>query len=130
MSTKLRRRKSMRSGPAKPHMPGLRRPHTRHSRASALVSRPHDGQRIEPDVLRNTVGGGLVAVGLALDAIALVEPDTEVDQAAAQRAERAVRIAGPRRAPAAGRTGHLGHRPESYWPCANAVNSHTSPRFP
>src|SRR5689334_7534516 len=71
---KLPRAKSVRSGPAKPHIPGLRRPHTRHSAASALVRRPHDGQRMVPLVLRNIV----VALGLR-DAIALVEPHTEID---------------------------------------------------
>jgi len=56
-------------------MPGLRRPHTRHTGASAFVSLPQDGQRIDPDVLRNIalVGG---------DAVALVEPHAEVDEAA------------------------------------------------
>src|SRR5436190_13821686 len=95
-STKLRRWNSARSGPAKPHIPGLRRPHTRHSRASALVSRPHEGQRMEPDVLRNT--RGVVVVGrLGDDAIAFVEPDPEVNETAPQRAERPMRIAVPRR---------------------------------
>src|ERR1041384_2081045 len=95
-STKRRARKNARSGPAKPHSPGLRRPQTRHSRASALVSRPHEGQRMEPDVLRNT--RRFVVVGRpGDDAIALVEPDPEVDETAAQRAERPMRIAVPRR---------------------------------
>src|SRR6476661_2786296 len=98
-----------RSGPAKPHIPGLRRPQTRHSRASALVSRPHDGHRMEPVVLRNT--RGFVVVGrLRHDAIALIEPDPEIDEAAAQRAERAIRIAVPGRRHAAARTGHTRHR--------------------
>src|SRR2546426_2801561 len=105
-STKLRRRNSARSGPAKPHMPGLRRPHTRHSRASALVSRPHDGHTIEPDVLRNTPAFGVRRLG-----------------------RDAVRIAVPRRAQAAGRTGDVRHRVRSYWPRAKAVNSRTSPGF-
>src|SRR5919204_1934777 len=48
---------SARSGAAKPHMPGLRRPHTRHCAASALVRRPHDGHRMVPLVLRNIVVG-------------------------------------------------------------------------
>src|ERR1700741_5094794 len=115
MSTKLRRRNSMRSGPAKPHMPGFRRPHTRHSRASALVSRPHDGHRIEPDVLRNTPAFGVrgfvlgagpfVGSGPDREAIALAEPHAQVDQTAGERAERPVRIALPRCVGAAGRTG-------------------------
>src|SRR5262249_16018491 len=46
-------RKICRSGPANPPMPGLRRPQTRHTGAEAWVSRPHEGQRIDPDVLRN-----------------------------------------------------------------------------
>src|SRR2546426_1669461 len=52
---KFQRRKSAPSGPPNPHMPGLRRPHTRHTGASALVRRPQEGQRIAPEVLRNIV---------------------------------------------------------------------------
>src|SRR5438105_4868998 len=52
---KFQDRKRRASGPPKPHMPGFRRPQTRHTGASALVSRPHDGQRIAPVVLRNIV---------------------------------------------------------------------------
>jgi len=55
-------------------MPGLRRPHTRHTSASAFVSLPHDGQRIDPDVLRN------IAALVRGDAVALVEPHAEVDE--------------------------------------------------
>jgi hypothetical protein len=36
-------------------MPGFRRPQTRQTDASALVSLPQEGQRMEPDVLRNVV---------------------------------------------------------------------------
>src|SRR5687767_10080522 len=89
-SVKLRRRNSRPSGPANPHMPGLRRPHTRHSAASAFVRRPHDGQRIDPVVLRNIVRR------LRLDAISLVEPEPEIDEAARQAAEGAVRVVLPR----------------------------------
>src|SRR2546421_3997943 len=110
-STKLRRRNSARSGPAKPHRPGLRRPHTRHTGASALVSRPHEGQRIAPDVLRNIVVGRRRLVGsFGRNAITLVEPAAEVDQAAGQRAERTMRIPLPRRARAAGGAGDVRHR--------------------
>src|SRR5919197_6143772 len=82
---------SARSGAAKPHMPGLRRPHTRHCAASALVRRPHEGQRIVPVVLRN------IALAFRLrNAVPVVEPDAQIDQAAGERAERPVRIARPR----------------------------------
>src|SRR5262245_9844573 len=101
MSTKLRCRNSARSGPAKPHMPGLRRPHTRHVGASALVSRPHDGQRIAPVVLRNIV---LVP---RRNTVPLVEPLAEVDQPAGERAERTLRIAEPRGLASARRAGDL-----------------------
>src|SRR4029434_4092351 len=87
---KLQERKTTRRGPAKPHIPGLRRPHTRQTAASAVVRRPHDGQRIEPEVLRN------IAALVGLDAVALVEPHAEVDKAACERAEGEVR---GRRAP-------------------------------
>src|SRR2546425_2625486 len=80
---KLWRPNSARSGAAKPHIPGLRRPHTRHAAAAALVRRPHDGHRMVPVVLRN-----IVLVVLLRDAIALVEPHAEIDQAAGERAER------------------------------------------
>src|SRR5262245_5722122 len=90
---KLCRPKIARSGAAKPHIPGLRRPHTRHCSASALVRRPHDGQRMVPVVLRNIV------LPLVLrNSIALVEPDAEVEQAAGQRAEGPVWVAVPRSA--------------------------------
>src|SRR5688500_6892845 len=88
-SVKLRRRNILPRGAANPHMPGLRRPHTRHSAASALVSRPHDGQRIDPDVLRNIVRR------LRLDAIPFVEPEPEIDEPARQPAEGAVRVVLP-----------------------------------
>src|SRR5919201_6684177 len=97
---KLPRPKTARSGAAKPHMPGLRRPHTRHWLASALVSRPHDGHRMVPVVLRN-----IALAPLLLDAIPLVEPDAQIDQAAGERAERPVRIAMPRGALPARRAG-------------------------
>src|SRR5215813_13248256 len=88
---KLRRPKIARNGAAKPHMPGLRRPQTRHCSASALVRRPHDGHRMVPVVLRN------IAIALVLrDAVSLVEPDAEIDQAAGERAERPVGVALPR----------------------------------
>src|SRR5919108_751281 len=82
---------SARSGAAKPHIPGLRRPHTRHCAASALVRRPHEGQRMVPVVLRN-----IVFALLLRDSIAFVQPDAQIDQAAGERAERPVRIAVPR----------------------------------
>src|SRR5215813_13061280 len=101
MSTKLRCRNRARSGPAKPHMPGFRRPQTRQAGASALVSRPHDGQRMAPVVLRNIV------VHPWGNSVALVEPLAEVDQPTGERAERALRVAEPRGlAPARG-TGDL-----------------------
>src|SRR5437667_11421096 len=96
---KLRARKSARIGPANPHIPGFRRPQTRQTRASALVRRPHEGQRIAPLVLRNigfpsTIGGAAIVWHLAvlgrlgrLDAITLVEPATEIDQAAGEGAK-------------------------------------------
>jgi len=60
-------------------MPGLRRPQTRHTSASAFVNLPQDGQRIDPDVLRNIalVGGDAVAV----------EPHAEVDEVAREGTE-------------------------------------------
>src|SRR5687767_15908373 len=91
-SLKRRRRNRWPSGAAKPHMPGFRRPQTRQTDASALVSRPQEGQRMEPLVLRNI---GLV-VCLRKDAVTLVEPDAEIDEPAGQRAERAMRVAVPR----------------------------------
>src|SRR5436189_2000799 len=97
---KLWRPNSARSGAAKPHIPGLRRPHTRHAAASALVRRPHDGHRMVPVVLRN-----IVLVVLLRDAIALVEPHAEIDQAAGERAERPVRVPVPRGALPARRAG-------------------------
>src|SRR5262245_58618914 len=94
---KFQVRKIARSGPANPHIPGLRRPHTRHTGASALVSLPHDGHRIDPEVLRNItalVGG---------NAVALVEPHAEIDEAARERAEGAVRVRRPGLGAGAGR---------------------------
>src|SRR6185503_9885988 len=105
-SVKLRRRKRRPSGPANPHIPGLRRPHTRQTGASALVSRPHVGQRIEPDVLRNI---GLVVSRLG-KTIALVEPDAEIDEPAGQRTKRTMRVAVPRRPRAACRTRYTARR--------------------
>jgi hypothetical protein len=66
-------------------MPGLRRPHTKHTSASAFVSLPQEGQRIDPEVLRN----------IALvrgDAVALVEPHAEVDEVAREGTEWSVRV--------------------------------------
>src|SRR5215510_9211643 len=97
---KLHERKSARSGPAKPHIPGLRRPHTRQTAASAFVSRPHDGQRIEPEVLRN------IAALVGRDAVALVEPHAEIDEAACERAEGAVGGRQPRCGGSTGRADH------------------------
>src|SRR5438034_5034786 len=97
---KLLRPNSARSGAAKPHIPGLRRPQTRHWAASALVRRPHEGHRMVPVVLRN-----IVLVVLLRDAIALVEPHAEIDQAAGERAERPVRVPVPRGALPARRAG-------------------------
>src|SRR4029453_8321017 len=101
MSTKLGRRTSARSGPANPHMPGLRRRETTHAGASALVSRPQEGQRMAPVVLRNIV------VRTRGNAVALVEPLAEIDQPRGQRAERSLSVAMPRGLRPAGRTGHL-----------------------
>src|ERR671936_1364508 len=99
---KLPRPNSARSGAAKPHIPGLRRPHTRHCAASALVRRPHEGQRIVPVVLRN------IALAFRLrNAVPVVEPDAQIDQAAGERAEGPVRIVLPRRAVPARRAGHF-----------------------
>src|SRR5262245_8365918 len=136
-STKLRCLNSARSGPAKPHMPGLRRPHTRHVGASALVSRPHDGHKMAPVVLRN-----IVFLRAWRNAVALVEPLAEVDQPARERAERTLRIAEPvglvparragdlaRRRPTAGgmQRDHslIWHRDGSYRGPTNPVNSRT-----
>src|SRR2546422_2841823 len=88
---KLWRPNSARSGAAKPHIPGWRRPHTRQASASAVVRRPHEGHRMVPVVLRNIV----LALFLR-DAIALIEPHAEIDQAAGGRAERPVRVPVPR----------------------------------
>src|SRR5207237_10844237 len=77
---KLLRPNSARSGAAKPHIPGLRRPQTRHWAASALVRRPHEGQRMVPVVLRNIV----FALRLR-DAIAFIEPDAQIGQTAGER---------------------------------------------
>src|SRR5437879_9887646 len=60
---KFHERKICRSGPANPHMPGLRRPQTRHTGAAACVSLPQEGQRIDPVVLRN-IAEGTVRVAL------------------------------------------------------------------
>src|SRR5262245_10357687 len=100
-SVKLRWRNTARNGPAKPHIPGLRRPHTRQTGASALVSRPQEGHRMAPEVLRN-IAGDVVGAGLRLDTVALVEPGPEVDQTALEGAEGPVRIAAPDRPRAAG----------------------------
>src|SRR5262245_11952009 len=105
MSTKLRCRNSARSGPAKPHIPGLRLPHTRHAGASALVSRPHDGHRIAPVVLRN-----IVFLRPWWNAVALVEPLAEVDQPTRERAERTLRVAEPVGLAPARRAGDLARR--------------------
>src|SRR6266542_4338190 len=86
---KFHERKTARSGPANPHMPGLRRPHTRHTSASAFVSLPQDGQRIDPDVLRN------IAALVVGDAVALVEPHAEVDGAAREGTGRSARVPRP-----------------------------------
>jgi len=75
---KFHERKICRSGPANPHIPGLRRPQTRHTGAEACVSLPHDGHRMDPDVLRN------IAVLVRGDSIAFVEPHAQVDQAAVE----------------------------------------------
>src|SRR5437867_2914624 len=88
------------SGPPNPHMPGLRRPHTRHTGASAFVRRPQEGQRIAPEVLRN-----IVAI-LGGDPVSLVEPYAEVDEPAGERTERAIRIALPGGLGSAGRARH------------------------
>src|SRR5262245_16143988 len=97
---KLQEPKITRRGPAKPHMPGLRRPHTRQTVASAFVNRPHDGQRIEPEVLRN------ITALVGRDAVALVEPHAEIDKAACERAEGAMRVQPPRCGGSTVRTGH------------------------
>src|SRR3989475_5479322 len=86
---KFQRRKSVPRVPPKPHMPGLRRPQTRQTSASALVRRPHDGHRMAPDVLRNIVG-----MLPLIDTIPFIEPDTEVDQPTDERAEWAVHRVG------------------------------------
>src|SRR2546428_6449171 len=87
---RLRCRKIARNGPAKPHIPGFRRPQIKQTGASALVSLPHDGQRIAPLVLRN-----IVARGVGGKAMTLIEPRAEVDQPAGQRTEGTLRICGP-----------------------------------
>src|SRR5919198_4219535 len=122
-SVKFRRRNSRESGPANPHMPGLRRPQTRHTGASAFVSRPHVGQRIEPDVLRNI---GLVVSRLR-NPVALVEPDAEIDEPAGERTKWSVRVAVPRRPRATRRTRHAArrHRPGWYRGPTKRVNSST-----
>src|SRR5215510_12986043 len=97
---KFHERKIRRSGPANPHIPGLRRPQTRHTGAEACVSRPHDGHRMDPDVLRNIV------VLVRGDSIALVEPHAEVDEPAGERAEWSMRVALPGRGFAARWAGH------------------------
>src|SRR5207245_7529063 len=102
---KFQRRKSVPRVPPKPHMPGLRRPQTRQTDASALVKRPHDGHRMAPDVLRN-----IVRMLDIVDAISLVEPDAEVDQAADEGTERTMRIAGPDHVGLARRTRQTMHR--------------------
>ena len=121
---KLLRPNSARSGAAKPHIPGLRRPQTRHWAASALVRRPHEGQRMVPVVLRNIV----FALRLR-DAIAFVEPDAQIDQRQVS--------AMPRGAPPARRAGDFlfarrpadvprsGHPVGSYRRPTNPVNSTT-----
>src|SRR5262245_5147422 len=91
-SVKLRCRNSARRGPANPHIPGLRRPHTRHTGASALVRRPHEGQRMAPEVLRN-IAGGIVRLVFRPDPVALVQPLPEIDQATDRGTERPVRNA-------------------------------------
>jgi hypothetical protein len=53
------------------------------------VSRPHEGQRIDPDVLRN------IAVLVLRHPVALVEPHAEVDETAGEGAERPVSVALP-----------------------------------
>src|SRR5215470_2565099 len=117
--------KIARSGAANPHIPGLRRPHTRHCSASAVVRRPHDGQRMVPVVLRNIV------LALVLrNPVALVEPDAEVNQAAGQRAERPVWITVPRGPLSARRARDYsffpGRHPVGwYWRPTKPVNSTT-----
>src|SRR5260370_31088632 len=91
MLVKLWRPNSARSGAAKPHIPGWRRPHTRQASGAAVVRRPHEGGGMVPVVFRNIV----VALFLR-DAIAFVEPHAEIDQAAGERAERPVRVPVPR----------------------------------
>src|SRR5437870_9296731 len=86
MFVKFHARKIARSGPANPHMPGLRRPQTRQTGASAFVSLPQEGQRIDPDVLRN------IGVRMEGRSAALIEPHTEIDEAAGERAEGPVRL--------------------------------------
>src|SRR4029077_11140750 len=81
-------------------MPGLRRPQTRQTGAEACVSLPHEGQRIDPVVLRN------IAILVRWRSVALVEPRAEVDEAAGERAERAVRVSLPRCSSAARGAGH------------------------
>src|SRR5688572_5110361 len=123
-SVKLRRRKRRPSGPANPHIPGLRRPQMRHTGASAFVSRPHVGHRMEPDVLRNI---GLVHACFG-KAVAFVEPDTEVNEPAGERAERPIPVFVPRRLRAACRARHAArrrHRMEWYWRPTKRVNSST-----
>src|SRR5215472_14863380 len=95
-SVKLRWRNSARRGPANPHIPGLRRPHTRHTGASALVRRPHEGQRMAPEVLRN-IAGGIVRPVLRPSPVALVQPLPEIYQTTDRGTERTVRIAAPDR---------------------------------
>src|SRR5512145_1999802 len=89
-------RNSFWSAGVSPQAPGRRRPHTGHSEASARVSRPHDGQTMVRVGLPNMrlVGG---RERLACDAVALVEPHAEVEEAARQRAERTVRVGRPGR---------------------------------
>ena len=103
--TKFHRRKSVPSAPPKPHMPGLRRPQTRQTGASALVKRPHDGQRMAPEVLRNIVG-----MVRFVDTITFVEPHAEDDQPADEGAKRTVRIAEPNDIGMAGRAREAMHR--------------------
>src|SRR5206468_6802679 len=97
---KFHERKTCRSGPANPHMPGLRRPQTRQTGAEACVSLPHEGHKIDPVVLRN------IAILVRWHSVALVEPRTEVDETAGERAERAAGVSLPRRSSAARGAGH------------------------
>src|SRR5712691_5193376 len=99
-STKFHRRKSVPSAPPNPHMPGLRRPQTRQTAASAFVKRPHAGHRMAPEVLRNIVTIFCLS----------------------EEADRAMRIAGPDKFRLARRTAEAMHVSASYSVRINHVN--------